>query len=859
MQINHLLSRSLYVLVTAILLVGTLVFIYNGDYNFILPFYILSTILFLGLFVLSRAPQNPLSLTFFALTVCIVTWSFAIFKYWISPDSGQALFWAIIANIGVAFLGPVFILFTEMFPREEAPSSIWMKSVWFWPALLLVIAVCFRLVIKDVVFTAQDHSVVPGPLFVVYNLFFIFCAGRGFLYLLKKYRVLTGIVKMQIKYVFLGTFLSTFFALITNALLPFLGNSSLIQIGPYFTVILVAFTSYAIVRHRLMSIEVVVQRSAVYAAATVMILAFYALAVIISETIFRRIMGYSSVVITALAAIVIAIVYQPLVHAFQELTDRLFFRGRYDYQKTLREISHEIASVIKLEELTRLITASFVETMKLSEISFLLSEREGEHFRSVAVNVPRYKLIEIDVASPIIFWLSYSKEISVRDEIEEEIGRLKSIGGEAGDRSKLLEQVRDEMERLNIPVWVPIVAQEKLIGIIALGEKLSGDIFTTEDLGLLNTLANQTAVALDNARLYNEVLSMKNYSEEILQSMTNGVLTTDNRGKIITFNFMAEYITGRKTAVVINKSCEEIWGARGTITQAVENTLKDRAYINFETSIASPERGLVPVSLSSTLLRDGQGKKLGALISLHDQSEIKELEDKVRRADKLSALATMAAGMAHEIKNPLSSMKVFAQLLPKKYDDPEYRQKLEEVLRREIDRIDRIVESLLGFTRATVPTFEIARITELLDKTIQDFEDQAERAGVKIIKLYSDLPEIEVDRNQISQAFSNFVLNAIQAMPEGGELSISASPGKKVEDIIQNVKIKFSDTGHGIAEDMQKKLFDPFFTTKYGGTGLGLTITHSIIDGHRGYIDVESKLGKGTAFTVTLPVRQGLV
>jgi len=250
---------------------------------------------------------------------------------------------------------------------------------------------------------------------------------------------------------------------------------------------------------------------------------------------------------------------------------------------------------------------------------------------------------------------------------------------------------------------------------------------------------------------------------------------------------------------------------------------------------------------------------LGALISLHDQSEIKELEDKVRRADKLSALATMAAGMAHEIKNPLSSMKVFAQLLPKKYDDPEYRQKLEEVLRREIDRIDRIVESLLGFTRATVPTFEIARITELLDKTIQDFEDQAERAGVKIIKLYSDLPEIEVDRNQISQAFSNFVLNAIQAMPEGGELSISASPGKKVEDIIQNVKIKFSDTGHGIAEDMQKKLFDPFFTTKYGGTGLGLTITHSIIDGHRGYIDVESKLGKGTAFTVTLPVRQGLV
>lgn len=130
---------------------------------------------------------------------------------------------------------------------------------------------------------------------------------------------------------------------------------------------------------------------------------------------------------------------------------------------------------------------------------------------------------------------------------------------------------------------------------------------------------------------------------------------------------------------------------------------------------------------------------------------------------------------------------------------------------------------------------------------------------MKIKTSYASLPEIELDKGQISQVFSNLILNAIQAMPDGGELTVTTLPGKTIDQVLQNVKVQVSDTGHGIPEEMQKKLFDPFFTTKYGGTGLGLTITHSAVDGHKGFIDVESKVGKGTTFTVTLPVSQGLV
>jgi signal transduction histidine kinase len=252
-------------------------------------------------------------------------------------------------------------------------------------------------------------------------------------------------------------------------------------------------------------------------------------------------------------------------------------------------------------------------------------------------------------------------------------------------------------------------------------------------------------------------------------------------------------------------------------------------------------------------------KKMGVLLSIIDLTEIKELENKVRQADKLGALGTMAAGMAHEIKNPLSSLKVFSQLLPSRFQDEEFRNKFMEIIPKEITRIDRIIESLLGFARATAPKLVKLKIDEVIEEHLKYYADQAQKSQVKINKTYAIVPEIEGDKDQLSQVFSNLILNAIQAMPEGGELTVKIDAGKKVEDVLQDVVITVSDTGHGIPEDNLKKLFDPFFTTKYGGTGLGLTISHSIIDGHRGSIDVESTVGKGTTFRVTLPISQGLL
>ncbi len=860
-NIENFLSRSTYLLTAAAAIAGTFFYLFTDKAGYIPLYYITLGHIALGIIVYSYNRRNKINISYFFLVLFTGAMVFASALLFKAETFSGILWGAKSIYVSTFMLMIPLFYFSNFFPFERPKLSFFQKLIIPVPGVVLSFLTLFSdLMVRDVAFKPWGREVVFGPLF---PLFAIYCAvfvTYAFTVLSVKHRISSGLQKTQIRYIFFSFLIIGVPNFAANIVIPALfQNYRFIEPALYFALPEAALVAYAVLKHRLMSVEIIIQKGFVYTSVTAFILALYALAVIISETFFRQVMGYTSLFITAAAALLIAVIYQPLVRKFQDFTDRLFFRGRYDYQKTLREISHKIAAVIKLEELSRLIVASFIDTMKVSEISFLLPEKEKEHFRSVPLSLPRYKRIEIDVSSPIISWLLATKDILIRDEIEDEISRQEAMGIKGKEQLKSLGEVRDEMERLGIFIWVPIVSKKDLIGIIALGNKLSGDVFTTEDVGLLSTLANQTALALDNARLYNEVVNMKDYSEEILQSMINGVLTVDTKGRIVTYNAMAEKITGRKTSEVLGQGCEELWGRKGEITRVIENTLKDRCYVNYESSIASPERGLVPVSFSSTILRDHQGKKIGALLTIQDLTEVKELEGKVRRADKLSALATMAAGMAHEIKNPLSSMKVLSQLLPRKFDDAAYRKKLQEILPREINRIDRIVESLLGFARATALTFEKTDVNEILEDNLKYFKDQAEAAEVKVITRYSDLPEIEVDKGQISQVFSNLILNAIQAMPDGGELRIETMPGKKVDDLVKNVKIRIADTGHGIPEETVKKLFDPFFTTKYGGTGLGLTITHSIVDGHKGYIDVESKPGKGTVFTITLPVSQGLV
>ncbi|MBI5078747.1 hypothetical protein HZB08_01850 [Candidatus Saganbacteria bacterium] len=230
-------------------------------------------------------------------------------------------------------------------------------------------------------------------------------------------------------------------------------------------------------------------------------------------------------------------------------------------------------------------------------------------------------------------------------------------------------------------------------------------------------------------------------------------------------------------------------------------------------------------------------------------SENLKLYRSLQQADKLAALGVVAAGMAHEIKNPLASVKGLTQVLPENLADKDFIQKYSEIVPRQLDRINRIVENLLTFGQpGKLETREI-ELERTLEEALRLVENQCRKLNIEIVKEFSPVPVIFADPEKLSQAFVNIILNAMQAMPQGGEIKIKTQNSK------DSIVIEVSDTGEGIPADRLSNIFDPFYTTKETGSGMGLAVTYRIIKEHTGEIEVESKVGEGTIFKLCLPTR----
>ncbi len=245
-------------------------------------------------------------------------------------------------------------------------------------------------------------------------------------------------------------------------------------------------------------------------------------------------------------------------------------------------------------------------------------------------------------------------------------------------------------------------------------------------------------------------------------------------------------------------------------------------------------------------------------------SHVRELEDRLRRADRLAALGTMAAGIAHDIRNPLTSILIFSQLMSMHHDDPSVREKFDRVVPRELERVQAVIEEMMELARPMNVQLEPVNLNEILSQILELFETQATNQGIKIIREFDpDLPYGMVDRKRLHRCFSNLVSNAVQAMPNGGDLKLSTQSVPAMTFAVSRpagtrpepaVCVTISDTGQGIPPERLSRIFDPFYTTKEKGLGLGMAIAHRIVEDHKGTIDVRSEVGVGTAFTVHLPV-----
>ena len=361
-------------------------------------------------------------------------------------------------------------------------------------------------------------------------------------------------------------------------------------------------------------------------------------------------------------------------------------------------------------------------------------------------------------------------------------------------------------------------------------------------------------------RLYTEVQNSKLYNDILLDSLVSGVVAANAQRRITVFNREAQRITGLSPLDVLEQSIDCL---PDPITRVIDHTLQTDAGVMDEDISISRDSDIVPVRLSSSGFHGHTGERMGALVVLNDMTIVRKLEEQVRRTDRLASLGTLSAGMAHEIKNPLVSIKTFTQLLPERYDDKEFRDTFSDLLGQEVTRIDSIVNRLLHFSRPAKARLVELHLHELLDNSLRLVEQQLRRCNIHLERDFAaDLDLIRGDADLLSQTLINFFLNAVEAMGNSGTLSVATSrtaPGWLVsrEDsgaVAECVRVTISDTGHGISRADLSRIFDPFYTTKTNGTGLGLSVSHGIIQEHGATVDVESTEGKGTTFHIVFPL-----
>jgi two-component system sensor histidine kinase AtoS len=352
-----------------------------------------------------------------------------------------------------------------------------------------------------------------------------------------------------------------------------------------------------------------------------------------------------------------------------------------------------------------------------------------------------------------------------------------------------------------------------------------------KELERLKSLAEQRAETVES------------YNENILQCVTNGVITFDTESQITTFNRAAEEILGIESGQAQGKTCNDIFGS-GDICRLIKETLdKKLPSIRMEAMLDRPG-GRIWLGFNTALLMDSKGSGLGVILSFSDLTEVKRLQEQIELRERLTALGEMSAGIAHELRNPMAVITGYLSLLSKKR--PPDDQKIIRDVVVEINGMNRIIDDLLAFARPASLNRVPVNIKEMLEGCLLNVL-QVKDAGARIqTVLQLDDIETALDEGLMKQAFANLFLNAVEAIPEEGTISIEARASKKLTVIVR-------DTGTGIPKDKIKKIFLPFFTTKDKGVGLGLALAHKIILSHGGRIDAESTEGKGTVFTVTLP------
>lgn len=416
-----------------------------------------------------------------------------------------------------------------------------------------------------------------------------------------------------------------------------------------------------------------------------------------------------------------------------------------------------------------------------------------------------------------------------------------------------------------IGVLLPLVINGEVIGLLTAETGQTGRVgsFNQISLDLLSVLAGQLAMMLENVQLFQQTEALRTFNEDIIQNMTNGLIAVDREGFITAFNPAASRMLGYEVDEVLYRPLQKIIHSDDLVKIVAEIFTTGQAYAHQEITIRHLDGNLLSVSVSAAPLgpSDTVAESVGVVAVLEDLSEVKALEAERRRLDRLAALGEMSAVVAHEIRNPVAGIAAGVDYLTRNVSkaSPEFEGVM--MIRGEIQRVNRILEDILFVARPARLKLSSEDLAQIIENVIQRCQAQIKESHVTVsTECIENLPPLHVDRQRLEQVFTNLVINATQAMSNGGQLLLQinltrAQKSNRASEVI----VTIADTGPGIPVEARGRIFEPFFTTKVRGTGLGLTVAHRIIEEHGGSISVESEVAKGTRFIISLPIPERAV
>jgi len=810
--------------------------------------------LLVGAAVRLRRPQDPATLHFFWLTVAF----FGVLAFSFSgrlDTLDWVFYWADVTAL--CLLPPLFVHFALVFP--DRPNA-WVRSeqgtrllpALYLPALLLAAA---RIALISRGEGGDMFSGMMGRLDMLELLHLSISLLAGLAIMTRTLQRLRSVTaRRQLRWIVWGTAVGALPFVAGYALPTALGWASLP--GFEFTAALLgivplAFAS-AIVRWRLMDVEVIVKRTLAYAAGLAAVAAIYGILLQIATDVFLEgdANDEHSNVIALLATMVVVLLANPLRVAIQNALDRLYYRDRYDYRRALVAFARDLNSDLDLQRLSERLVGRVRDTLVVERMALLAFAETDGRFTPLASHGFAEGQPVIEPGTELAARLK-AGHIVVVDEGPVSTSRRLPVGEQL--------QWRD----LGVHAFVPCVAKEGTIAAMAVGRKQPGEPLSSEDVTLLVAVAGQVATAVENARLYrqlrqkaDEIDRLREFSDSVLESLNEGLLVVDLADRIVRWNREMDAMYGAARADVVGRTLDEVFDAPfvASLRAARRDSAAGTATL-YRVPLASrhadsPRALLLNIALAP--LRTPDGATTGSIIVLQDISSRAQLEEQLQISEKMASIGLLAAGVAHEVNTPLTGISSYTQMLLEKADPDDPRTKVLEKIERQTFRAAKIVNGLLNLARPSQgESLQAVDVNAVVNDVLSLLEHQLKTGSIKVRKELSSAPAIVHGiEYKLQQVLLNLLLNARDAMPKGGWLTIAtrSDGGQAV--------IEVSDTGVGIPGEHLGRIYDPFFTTKSigRGTGLGLSITYGIVQEHGGTLACDSAVGKGTTFTLTLPL-----